>query len=218
MNSLKVRRQKPETFTPTVTPPARPLPILREWFIGWKVGNLVLDTANQRIMFFQIIWDGIIAGPYGAQAVAECNHSPWHKAPHDGCRCGFNAFSDRPRAVQYANGLSASGACIESVVTLRVGLKGRAIEGIHTVSDHRWGYRAEEQVVTDVFIPRACFSCDAAVVGFTLRRCSVHENQFAGMHYANAACSKHRGEQGTTLAQMRAHAAKDNITIRWSDE
>lgn len=230
MKGFKRFPKKTTKSTQAIAPRLNTLPVLREpikrWLIGWKASNLVLDVRSERIMFFRTIWDGIIENPDPPSATAECWQFPWHNAPAHDCRCGFNAYSERSTAEAHVRHAVEerlaprlrAGACRESIVLLRVGLKGRAIEGAYSETDTRWGYRAEMQQVTDVFIPRACQSCESAVVGFTLEPCAAVDGLFVGMHYAKPVCSHHLGSRSVTLSQMRTYAAKDAIAIHWNDE
>ena len=150
--------------------------VYTDWIIGWKAAATYIRESNE-LIFMPLIYRHM---HYEVESMAVCHYADHKHPPHDGCRCGFNAWHDADQAVSYMQpyaryysgkaGVTYKGphkipvaASNNTLVILRVGLHGDVIEG----SRPAWGYRAERQLVTDVFFNDICSLCprDATCLG-----------------------------------------------------
>lgn len=94
---------------------------------------------------------GLFHGVYGTRSQAVCDVNSRHRAPVDGCQCGFHAFYEARRA--RAHWPSHPDAALVSV------------ELYGDVVAHELGWRAAVQVVTGVWFRPACAVCRRRAVG-----------------------------------------------------
>lgn len=158
--------------------------VSQEWVIGWKAAFASV-TADLRTIRFKAVIK--YSCTYGVEARAICRapHRT-HAAPDDQCRCGFNAWDSADLAVMYLYDhrafLDKSASRFEtspplgwsrSLTVLRVGLYGDVIEGTLDAGENwdKWGYRASDQLTTDVFFSGHCAACgdQARYIGATAK-------------------------------------------------
>jgi hypothetical protein len=142
---------------------------------GWKVARIADPQAG--------MFTGYAFGHYGLSARANCVfHKTDHVAPANGCDCGFNAMKQRSAAELLLSRW-------RGFVLLEVDLYG-------TVVEHRLGWRAEEQDILRIHVPRRCSRgwCKAPTEGLRKR----HNGWFPS-------CQSHLGRDGVDLAVLRRH-------------
>lgn len=197
--------------------------VLTNWEIGWKVANLSYDTTHHVPVFFQVVTDGVISGAYRASDESECCQYA-HYTPYPACRCGFNAFDQRVDALNYLHQTkmrphSSSLYCRQSLGLIRVGLKGRVIAGTYSATDERWGYRAQTQQVTDVFLPSHCWSCSDPATHLRLwRHYDNPRSAYGPQRFVISACTQHAGDERLTIDQYRQAARSVGVAVRWDTE
>ena len=113
---------------------------------------------------------------YDVNAQARCLlYRNGHVPPEDSCKCGFNSWYDNGLAMRYMrfyqmlqpgyayHYVDAAREFASSVVLLRVGMYGDVVEGTLNAGGkwEQWGYRASNQLVTDVFFDGKCAFCNA---------------------------------------------------------
>src|SRR3954447_2441901 len=110
------------------------------------------------------------SAPYSAVSRAVCELGEPHAAPDADCTCGFYAVGDD-------DDLWRLGGGDPELVVLDVELSGRVIE-------HEHGYRASDQRVRGVSIPRRCVRCgrEAAL---------LHRRLFGSVVPACPRCARH---------------------------
>jgi hypothetical protein len=177
------------------------------WTIGWKVANLVIRRHGAWAGFVRIHQSGVIE-PYGVDQVASCDQYAGHQAPAENCHCGFNAFADRASTGQLWQRWSSV-----STVRLRVALGGKVVEG--TQNGWRWGYKAEQQVVTNLYLPPRCHACGDDLHGLPLRLNRIQ--QFTpDCDYTAPACPLHADATAITSEQLQAYLP--GVVISWDTE
>lgn len=147
--------------------------------VGWKVA-VIADP-------FDLIFHGYSWGGYGHKSRSRCLYRN-HASPQFGCRCGFHAYRDRADAVYRLDRR-------HNAVLLRVGLYGTLIE-------HHKGWRAEEQDVLTIHLPRGC----------SARRCVKTTVMLSPEHNSwRASCVDHAAAGAITLAELRRRQGVDVI-------
>jgi hypothetical protein len=135
----------PEDDAPDgMTGPRGPLPwdVYATPIVGKKFARLVI--RSDRVAFLPAFFQAN-SGLYGAVATATCELGESHAAPDARCTCGFYA-------VDNDDDLWRLGGGDPELVVLDVDLSGRLIE-------HEHGYRASNQRVRRVRVPRRCARC-----------------------------------------------------------
>lgn len=186
-----------------------------KWTIGWKTANLMLSSDGSKIAFVQVRRYGLHQ-PYGVTAHAVCNVKPHHVVPHeepdDPCHCGFNAFHEADDATAYFQAPWRATLNLQSLVLLRVGLSGSVISGTFSAND-KWGYRASEQTVANVFVPQQCTTCGRDIGADEVGWLTPADTQdYDGYRYLMATCQEHTTPSSLTLEQI---AALSEVDFRW---
>ena len=126
-----------------------------EWAIGWKSIRVYADAEGDAMDLHHTFpgAEGGLEVTFGPDAIAWCMmHDVIHQAPEDPCHCGFYAYLWRTAAV--ARYLRDEGPQ-RGYMLARAGYAGEIVE--HTV-----GFRAERQVITDIFVNDVCAACARA--------------------------------------------------------
>jgi hypothetical protein len=124
--------------------PSGPLPwdVYATPIAGRKFARLV--NRSDRVAFLPAFFQAN-SGLYGAVATATCELGESHDAPDARCTCGFYAVDEDEDLWRLGGG-------DPELVVLDVDLSGRLIE-------HEHGYRASNQRVRRVRVPRRCARC-----------------------------------------------------------
>jgi hypothetical protein len=142
-----------------------------EWIYGWKRAEVKLESEGE-LLFQPLAHDARI--PYRRDDRSVCALGENHKAPDRSCGCGFYAYRDLIGKLQTTK-----------TTVLRVAFAGRVLP-------HEFGYRAERQVVTDIFLSRWCDACERPSEFIGPKNAGAEE-------YLTALCGKHAEERSWML-------------------
>lgn len=194
---------------PAPTPPGK----RHGWVIGWKTANLIVSNSGSEARFMQVVKGIGLIADYGINAEAACTQRPYHNAPSPGCGCGFNAFHEQTAARSYMARPWRGQHNTSNLVLLRVGLAGRIIDGTHK-DNSTWGYKAQRQVVTDMFVPANCRVCGASLLDCMPHFQLIRERSLYGYSFALPVCEEH-GHGGFTLRALTK--LLPGVNIHWDE-
>lgn len=119
-----------------------------EYLYGWKISRPHI-TRRGELRFQADVLNAHVA----PKDKAKCNNLP-HRAVKAWCHCGFWAYKDLERAVtRLEERTEKLGAELKTPpVIMRVALYG-------TVFSYDHGYRAEQQIITDIVFRNRCYCC-----------------------------------------------------------
>jgi hypothetical protein len=185
------------------------LPIVKtvspEWVVAWKGAGVML-SQDMRTLVFKPMFQSMDMKYNVADEAICASISAGHIAPDDGCRCGFNAWHDPNVAYNYVR--ANTGQLKPTLI--RVGLKGQVVEGVLHATERwtYWGYRASDQLVTDVFLEKRCTTCGAeahfvGVSAFT-----------QGYWRLMPVCASHHGTVAHII-HLNSIALNNDVEMRW---
>ncbi|USN96218.1 MAG: hypothetical protein H6797_04025 [Candidatus Nomurabacteria bacterium] len=195
------------------------------WVIGWKGAYASVAPDLRTLRFKPLI---VNAGIYGVNDKAVCfGHRPKHKVPGNLCRCGFNAWDNDDLAMRYIGmyhesdirnmqsiGTMPRYGWLRSMVLLRVGMHGDVIEGTLDAGKgwDKWGYRASDQRVADVFFDDCCAACGAkAKYLCAMSKEHVHSDALLPLR---SFCAQH-SRYGQYVLQKASLSERNHVDIHW---
>lgn len=194
---------------------------------AWKVANLVVSEDADRVCFLTTQRGMAVEGAYGVRADAVCYDSPPRRrkeAPHPHCSCGFSGLQNRDDAMMrilMRKAVYDSQLLLPAWAMLRVTLSGKVLEvGVQEASHQRvlLGYRASQQQVDEVFVPRGCgFQHKQEQVPAT-GLCIAHHVVGLPLRYVIPTCNECQEGRNYPFLTLRALATLGGLRqVAWQD-